>query len=74
MTAHDGSMHWPRFTTPSEIRRDLQRIIDAETETDAWNWYMGATTIGAYNAVKRHHDAGLDVREAAKRALGEVGR
>lgn len=69
MTAHhDGTMAWPKFTSRERLRDDLRSIVDAKTEADAYGLLMGVA-IGAYVLVERQREPGMDVREAAKRAM-----
>lgn len=69
--AHDMTMHWPSFTSRERLRSDIESVISAKTEQEAFGLLMGVT-IGAYVLVEKQRQPGEDVREAAKRARGAL--
>lgn len=69
--ALDGSMKWPGFTSRERLRSDIESVIGAKTEQEAYGLLMGVT-IGAYVLVEKQRQPGEDVREAAKRARGAL--
>ena len=59
------------FTTPTQIRTELQALVACKDEMEAWGLFVNPRkcAIGTYNRIIEKREPGMSVQEAAKKAL-----